>query len=408
MSSVVHSGTLYKLGGGSLQVWQPRYFEVVGRELRYYDSAKADTGAFKGSIPLEHASIHDRGSAGSSKPCFSISSGAVAKKGGKEYFLHAVDAASKYEWIAALMVATGNPQYEYLSQSGDDDERQATLARIANCPLAVAGELKVNGNDTCADCGASLPTWAVVSDDTGVLVCIECIGVHRQLWSGKCKEVQLDRWENAAVDVIRSRGNRTVNEELEFLVGFDTPKPLPTSTRDVRESFIRAKYEGRRFTRAATGARARREPIRDVGQASARSVSLSIPPRYIGVVFIVLQQVVAGSKQTKLPCVDGSVAVVANGFQHVLSKRAEKKSDERGEVLHWNEAMQIGVTHLSTPITISILDAPDAPQQASATFTVVASKHDASEEPRPITITGEDRLRGRITLHALISFAGLT
>ena len=38
---------------------------------------------------------------------------------------------------------------------------------------------KVSGNDKCADCGAPEPDWA--SLNLGVLVCIECSGVHRNL-----------------------------------------------------------------------------------------------------------------------------------------------------------------------------------------------------------------------------------
>lgn len=38
---------------------------------------------------------------------------------------------------------------------------------------------RVYGNDKCADCGASEPDWA--SLNLGVLVCIECSGVHRNL-----------------------------------------------------------------------------------------------------------------------------------------------------------------------------------------------------------------------------------
>lgn len=38
---------------------------------------------------------------------------------------------------------------------------------------------KVCGNDKCADCGAYEPDWA--SLNLGVLVCIECSGVHRNL-----------------------------------------------------------------------------------------------------------------------------------------------------------------------------------------------------------------------------------
>lgn len=38
---------------------------------------------------------------------------------------------------------------------------------------------KVPGNDKCADCGSPEPVWA--SLNLGVLICIECSGVHRNL-----------------------------------------------------------------------------------------------------------------------------------------------------------------------------------------------------------------------------------
>lgn len=38
---------------------------------------------------------------------------------------------------------------------------------------------RVIGNDKCADCGAPEPDWA--SLNLGILVCIECSGVHRNL-----------------------------------------------------------------------------------------------------------------------------------------------------------------------------------------------------------------------------------
>lgn len=38
---------------------------------------------------------------------------------------------------------------------------------------------KVPGNDKCADCGAPDPDWA--SLNIGVLICIECSGIHRNL-----------------------------------------------------------------------------------------------------------------------------------------------------------------------------------------------------------------------------------
>lgn len=58
---------------------------------------------------------------------------------------------------------------------------RSTLKLQANLknekPIDALGKLP--GNDKCADCGAPEPDWA--SLNLGVLICIECSGIHRNL-----------------------------------------------------------------------------------------------------------------------------------------------------------------------------------------------------------------------------------
>ncbi|KAI3954260.1 hypothetical protein MKW98_018084 [Papaver atlanticum] len=73
---------------------------------------------------------------------------------------------------------------------------------------------KVIGNDKCADCGASL--------NLGVLVCIECSGVHRNLGVhiSKVRSLTLDVkvWEPSVITLFQSLGNTFANSVWEELL----------------------------------------------------------------------------------------------------------------------------------------------------------------------------------------------
>lgn len=60
---------------------------------------------------------------------------------------------------------------------------------------------RVAGNEACADCAAADPDW--VSITLGVLVCIECSGIHRSLGvhRSKVRSLRLDYWEPEYVQV---------------------------------------------------------------------------------------------------------------------------------------------------------------------------------------------------------------
>ncbi|XLR63325.1 hypothetical protein S83_013997 [Arachis hypogaea] len=132
---------------------------------------------------------------------------------------------------------------------------------------------KVCGNDRCADCGAPEPDWA--SLNLGVLVCIECSGVHRNLGVhiSKVRSLTLDVkvWEPSVISLFQSLGNTFANSVWEELLqsrsgfqvdlvstGLSRPdkslalfvsKPSQSESLSVKEKFINAKYAEKLFVR---------------------------------------------------------------------------------------------------------------------------------------------------------------
>ncbi|CAL5214703.1 unnamed protein product [Lathyrus oleraceus] len=130
---------------------------------------------------------------------------------------------------------------------------------------------KVNGNDICADCGRPEPDWA--SLNLGILICIECSGVHRNLGVhiSKVRSLTLDVkvWDYSVLSMFESLGNHFANSVWEELLcsrstlqNVDTPagsskankdklfharKPKHDDSSSLKERFIHAKYAEKVF-----------------------------------------------------------------------------------------------------------------------------------------------------------------
>ena len=98
------------------------------------------------------------------------------------------------------------------------------------------------GNNFCVDCGDLQPEWASVN--LGVVMCIECSGVHRNLGShiSQVRSLYLDTLTAEQEDRIANIGNIAFNSlrETDQLLAI---KPLPGEKISVKQRYIHLKYK---------------------------------------------------------------------------------------------------------------------------------------------------------------------
>ena len=103
-------------------------------------------------------------------------------------------------------------------------------------------------NPRCADCEAPHPDW--VSLNLGVVICLQCSGVHRSLGVhvSKVRSLALDQVDETDLAVLAKMGNACVNRVYEHKLLDGWHKPRPDEPRGKREQFVKAKYVWKGFT----------------------------------------------------------------------------------------------------------------------------------------------------------------
>uniref|UniRef100_A0A3B5MSA2 Uncharacterized protein n=1 Tax=Xiphophorus couchianus TaxID=32473 RepID=A0A3B5MSA2_9TELE len=121
---------------------------------------------------------------------------------------------------------------------GDQNEGESNL--VQELTKAIVGEVKrMNGNDSCCDCDAPSPTW--LSTNLGVLICIECSGIHREMG------VHYSRIQSLELDVLGTSELLVSSAGAVLLRNCRILTPSAGFSRQMRKDYITAKYTEKRF-----------------------------------------------------------------------------------------------------------------------------------------------------------------
>ncbi|XP_041824272.1 arf-GAP with SH3 domain, ANK repeat and PH domain-containing protein 1 isoform X6 [Melanotaenia boesemani] len=227
-------GYLLKKSDGLRKVWQRRQCSVKGGILTISHATSN-----RQPVKLNLLTCQVKPSSEDRK-CFDLISH------NRTYHFQAEDEQEFVIWISVLT----NSKEEALnmafrgeqSSGGEDGLEDLTKAIIEDV-------LRIPGNELCCDCGAADPKW--LSTNLGILTCIECSGIHREMGVhvSRIQSMELDKLGTSELLLAKNVGNSSFNEIMEGNLPCPSPKPTPSSDMTVRKEFINAKYVDHKYAR---------------------------------------------------------------------------------------------------------------------------------------------------------------
>ncbi|XP_075776253.1 arf-GAP with SH3 domain, ANK repeat and PH domain-containing protein 1 isoform X2 [Pelodiscus sinensis] len=157
-------------------------------------------------------------------------------------------AEDEQEYIAWISVLT-NSKEEALNMAfrGEQSTGENSLEDLTK---AIIDDIqRLPGNEVCCDCGSPDPTW--LSTNLGILTCIECSGIHREMGVhiSRIQSLELDKLGTSELLLAKNVGNNSFNDIMEGSLPSPSPKPTPSSDMTARKEYITAKYVDHRFSR---------------------------------------------------------------------------------------------------------------------------------------------------------------
>ncbi|XP_031146507.1 arf-GAP with coiled-coil, ANK repeat and PH domain-containing protein 3 isoform X2 [Sander lucioperca] len=251
-NGVVMEGYLFKRASNAFKTWNRRWFSIQNSQLVYQKKLKDSL-----TVVVEDLRLC------SVKPCEDIERRFCFEvvSPSKSCMLQAESEKLRQAWIQAVQASiasayrespdtyyvehldrTASPSTSSIDSASEPRERsgrgESILQRIQCLP----------GNQQCCDCGQADPRWASIN--LGILLCIECSGIHRSLGvhCSKVRSLTLDSWEPELLKLMCELGNSVINHIYEGSYQEQgLKKPLPSSSRQEKEAWIKAKYVEKKF-----------------------------------------------------------------------------------------------------------------------------------------------------------------
>ncbi|GAB6028472.1 hypothetical protein CHUAL_002631 [Chamberlinius hualienensis] len=164
----------------------------------------------------------------------------------RTYHFQAEDETDMETWMSVLINCKEGALMKAFDDCGKNDGK--TNQSLMELQQSIIKQVqRLPGNDRCVDCNSANDiTW--LSTNLGILTCIECSGIHRDLGVhiSRIQSLTLDNIGTSQLLLARSMSNASFNDVMEATLN-PSRKLNPGSSMEERLEFIRAKYVEKKF-----------------------------------------------------------------------------------------------------------------------------------------------------------------